>query len=292
MMKRLRQIVFALVLLGMATPAHAQLLDIMDWIERMSGPALPPRFWLDVPFLCRYVDDRDLLDEMSRHGLLIDQKDPGPLRVFEAPRPRYPSFVVDAREEEAVRTSQGRLKFAPRQKRLLPCSPAHFGRNKDDRIVAAFRRRIVLNVRVANYNANHDGDGWFYGDNNLIYDASVPESDQTIHVFAFGPSIHWAVHPKVDLLWALEFNRFSGPAFESFWEPSIDVVGVAYRPFDREGRTRWLRFWQITLRTKKYLGTLEDVDFGAIPDTFRSSRESIVSLGLSYDISRIIWPGR
>ena len=199
-------------------------------------------------------------------------------QTVDNPRGRYPIIDnVGTRDRQTRVDSLGRRRFAPVRQNLLPCSPVKlaFSDANSNNAEAAFVRRLVVNLRVAGYNASHDGSGLLYGDNNLVYDASVPEDDQVIHVFAFGPSISWAVHHKLDLFWAVEFNRFYGPAFESFWEPSIDALGLAtVRSTARTGSSS-CGSGGITLRVKQ-LSALRDVDFGAVPGAFHSHRESVL----------------
>lgn len=271
-MTRLRRILIAVVLLGAPAPAHAQILDIMDWIERMSGPELPGP-WVNIPLLCWYVDDARRYDELKASDQPLIKTTPG----SQVPnKPRFPIF------ENPTDRRTGLTRCAP-----LVLRGSVNRATGEVQATGLTTRRLIVGVRLGFFGANHDWPR--NGDTNLTYDPSVPESDKKIAVFAIGPSVNWSVHRNVDLFWALEWNHFYGPLFDSFDKASVDVLGLAYRPFDDRAHPLWASFLQLTLKTKLYLGTIRAEDFGAIPGSFESRFESVLSVGATFDISRLIW---
>ena len=126
--------------------------------------------------------------------------------------------------------------------------------------------------------------------NPLNYgDVGAQEESTAVRLLKVGTSLDWTAHRTFDVGAGAGFAYFAGPRFDNFARPYVHPLRTALRPLMFRGTATdddgWLIVsanWQILL------GTIDGEDFGAPLDTFRSSNEHDLELGLSIDIIRLL----
>jgi hypothetical protein len=202
--------------------ASAQWLEIMEWIERLSGPRFRGVLF-DVPLVC------------------VPQG--------------------------------GGVGFGA-------CHPV----DADDRTGAlgASDRKLVFGVRFGRHFSGVSG--FSRGDNNLPYPEGTSDQDKNIDQTTAGGFVSWQPHRAVDIVVAVEGDRFTGPRVpDPFWIAVISP-GVAWKPFAHFSTSRWARIVKIPIRIKRHLGTITSEQFGALPG-FVSRDETVLAYGIAID-----WP--
>jgi hypothetical protein len=118
-------------------------------------------------------------------------------------------------------------------------------------------------------------------DNPLRY--AAPPSDLGVVWWKFGPTFTWHAHDYFDLHTGIEFNRLSSKddVFDPIWIPSIELMGITWRPFPDHAFGRLITF---PMRASLLAGSLDATDFGAIPGTFEADREVQFRFGVAVDL--------
>jgi hypothetical protein len=125
--------------------------------------------------------------------------------------------------------------------------------------------------------------------NPLNYgDVGAQEQSTAVRMLKVGASIDWTVHRTLDIGAGGGLAYFAGPRFDNFSRAYVQPIRTALRPImfcrtatDNDGWLIVSANWQILL------GTIDGADFGAPLDTFKTSNEHDLELGLSIDIIRL-----
>jgi len=162
----------------------------------------------------------------------------------------------------------------------LDCIPL----DAENRRLQAADRKVVIGLRVGTYGSGKTG-GYYRNRNGLSYPHGVSDSDMDINLVVVGPFVSWHVRPWLDIVAAVEFNRFSGPLIkeidEPFWANSIQP-SIVWKPAAHRSDSRRARAFSVVLGFKQYLETLEPQKFGA-ESGFESGKEGVWRLAARVD---------
>lgn len=141
-------------------------------------------------------------------------------------------------------------------------------------------RRWFGSVRLARYRSLDNDLQYASG----VFDTSSQREDDVVW-WQIGASFTWAASRAIDLRSGVDANLFSSrrQVFESFSRPSLTIVQVDWRPV-REG---WARIFSLGIGTDVMLGTLDAIDFGAVPGTFRVRNEVRTRAAFAVDFGRL-----
>ncbi len=299
MPKSFRNLLLTAVLLGMTpSSAYAQFFDFLEWVDRLSGPTLKGQ-WIDLPIACGYLPSAFSKEVLELNLMRLTTELMG-VTPYGPTAPELAALVPQVITNVEKLQARDNRSFSPRQagrtriKLCGPLMPDSFVDYSHQLQNLSYERRIVLGGRLGTYGTGHR---WpFDGENSLQYEDATAD-ERKVTLITFGPVVSWSIHPKVDLTWTFEANRFSGSLFETFWRPSYDPIGILVRPFapgwgkPNSLIRRTTGALQVSLRVKQYLGRFTAEDFGATPGTFESENESVLMRGLiGFDFTRLFWP--
>lgn len=150
-----------------------------------------------------------------------------------------------------------------------------------------------LDQRHVSWNVNFGGA--IAENNPLDYgDTGRQRQSTAVRLLQVGSSLDYTLHPVLDLGAGAGVFYFAGPRFDNFLRAYVEPVRVSVRPLiwserhlasDQIDRRGWLRVsaaWTILL------GEIDGATFGAPLDPFHEENESILSLGLSIDVVRLL----
>jgi hypothetical protein len=135
-----------------------------------------------------------------------------------------------------------------------------------------WRRTVTLALNLARFSTD---------ENNLDY-VQRP-ANPGVNWFKIGPSFVWHVNEYLDIHTSIEWNRLTskGDAFEAIGVTTVELVGVTLHPFaDGPRRLRGLSF---VARTTRLMRSLDAGEFGAIPGSYQTGKETQLRVGIGYD---------
>lgn len=254
-MKRRLSVIVVLccaMLTGTPSAASAQIIDFMEWLERLSGPRLRAGE-IDILLRCEYPNT----DRAT--GITVKS-------FFDC----IPSGA------NVTEPGTGRQVF-----RASEPSTAEFFK---------YQRRVMYGVRIW-WGGSGEDFGPYRGKNGLPYAPSVTGEQKDVNVFAFGPTVtlplmrsNERLRGVFDLGWAFEVNRFSGPLVDDFWIPSVDVFNLTAKPLRK---VPWLDAFEVRVRLKQFLGSFDSSDFGSEPG-FSEKNDRVYSVALLLDATKWI----
>ena len=123
-------------------------------------------------------------------------------------------------------------------------------------------------------------------ENHLTYAPDVEENRKAVNIWEYEGSFSgWVNDSKtVELTTGVGLMNFRGKAFDSFWRPYWRPVMATIYPASRaSGSIRGLNF---NVGALLFPMGFEGSDFGAVPGTFHTERDIVVTAGVSYDFTR------
>lgn len=217
------------------SPAAAQWVEFMEWLERLSGPRLRG-IWFEVPIYCRDQAGND--------------------HPFDCP------LAVPLSPDTQKAFDGGRSGFDGHD------------------------RKYLVGLRVGQFYSA--ATGIYAGDNNLVYPPGTADEDKKITMFSIGPTFTWQVSRALDLVWAVELNRFGGELVDDFTVVSVDPIGAVWKPLRHfKPNSRKAGALRIPLRVKKFLDAMRGEQFGAQPG-FVANAESVLGIGVQLDVLLLI----
>ena len=127
------------------------------------------------------------------------------------------------------------------------------------------------------------------GDNNLLYDDSVPDDERDhVNVQVFLGTVDFGLHNSVELGIGAGFIRFSDLPIDSFTRLAVQPARVIWKPlamFASKGGNLYQReALQVWFTASWFPGGFTAEDFGAIPGTFDSGKEIQGSFAIGVDL--------
>ena len=238
-------------------PASAQLIEIMEWIDKLSGPgpfrstSIVPS--VSIPLACvTHVFIRDISEAEFRAKVRSIKR---PLNQRELPA----SFADEMRSLDSAERFQ--IEAAPGCLGLVGASrgfnhdPAPWGATKDDKVI--FRKRNILGVELKFSHLSSS-------DNDLEgYPRNLDEDRKQVNIFVYGFGFRYLPYEFafVELAWQAHKFYSSEGLFESFTR-NAESIDVGFKPL-YFGVPRWLQPFTVSVGVRHGLGTFTAADFGA-----------------------------
>jgi hypothetical protein len=146
------------------------------------------------------------------------------------------------------------------------------------------RRILSINLKFALLDAK---------DNDLQYEF-VSEADRDVKLTTLLPTVSWRPVRSVEAAFGVGVYWFSGPAFESFHRLFVQPIQVDLKPLAlindlRQADSAW---WDELFAVRASVNIVprgfDATDFGAIPGTFRVSRDTLPSVALFIDLESVV----
>jgi hypothetical protein len=128
--------------------------------------------------------------------------------------------------------------------------------------------------------------------NNLAY--ALPEADRDVKLTTLVPSISWRAARSVEFQFGAGVFWFSGPQFESFHRVVLQPVQADVKPLAAINHFRGADpvWWDELLSLRGGLVIVprgfDASDFGAVPGTFRVSRDTLKTAAIFVDLESIV----
>ena len=286
--RRLVSTIVAVTLLIMCPgTASAQLIDFLDWLDRLSGPG---PFKLDPPWIPRIAIPIACINEVS----FFPDNDLDSIREVLRTATGQPTGRLTSGQQTAIDALKLERRitpeFLPRCLGVTGVAGAHLDLSRPllqttppwgmlstpagDRPISRKRNLLGFEVSFANLASQ---------ENELPYPVDVTESEKRVKVFVFGAGARWFVTDSAFAAAGVNLHRFYSKSslFEAFnrittsfelgLKPNSPAVPEILRPFT------------FSVGIVSGLGDFEAADFGALGD-WRDSDRVNPYVQLGYDI--------
>jgi hypothetical protein len=134
---------------------------------------------------------------------------------------------------------------------------------------------------------------WGSGDNNLLYDDSVPEDDRDrVGAKLFVGTLDVGLHNSLEVGVGTGFAQFSDLPVGSFTRVAVQPGRLIWKPlamFASKGASLYQReALQVRITATWFPGGFTDEDFGALPGTFDTGKEIQTSLMIGLDVFALL----
>jgi hypothetical protein len=226
-----------------AAPASAQ--EGWRWLEKLSGPGDFYGYEVNIKLVCHY-----------REVTQADRLAAEPKFVFAV---STPCLFKTASESNTEKT--------PEDKDVADkVTHPYYSRNKEGYVLDLSRRTDAFGIGVS----------YLRGSGDLEYAPTVEHIDRTVQLWAFEAFYDraWAQFDRVDYGVAAGANVFIVPEADTFVRWSVEPR-VTLKLFDLRKRDLYMGTASLRLGALFLFGRFEDIDFGAIPGTYQSSKVDV-----------------